>query len=76
MTAQPASDSDFLQTLKNDSTYKGIDIDRELGKCENWLKVNQPGKIVTRKRFINWLNRADSTIQSKSNNRQGGLFLR
>jgi hypothetical protein len=38
--------------------YDWIDLDRELKKAEAWCITNK--KQLTRKRFINWLNRANS----------------
>lgn len=46
----------WLQELEASPVYTGIDIRRELGKAQAWASVNGVG--VSRKRFINWLNRA------------------
>ena len=74
-TAQHA-DADFIESLKKDDTYSGIDIDKELGKCQNWMKVNVPGRELTRRRFINWLNKTDVPIKSQQRTQQRGLFQR
>jgi len=74
--ANQLADQDFIQTLKDDKTYNGIDIDKELGKCHNWMRVNVPGKQLTRRRFINWLNRADVPMKRQTDTQQKGLFIR
>lgn len=48
------ADEEFLVTLEADPTYEGVDIRRELGKCQVWAMTN--GCIPTRRRFVNWLN--------------------
>jgi len=55
------SDEEFIQSLKNDPAYKGVDVDREIHKLKAWLSV-RPGEQCTRRRLINWLNRADRRI--------------
>lgn len=56
------TDSEWLAQLTNDSTYKGIDVKREHGKMTTWCKANN--KAPTRRRFVNWLNRADRPMES------------
>ena len=57
---RPASatiiDEEWIGELEANPVYAGIDIKRELGKAQAWASVNNAG--VTRRRFINWLNRA------------------
>ncbi len=53
---------DFLKTLKTNQVYKGIDIDRELGKMDNWLLIH-PGRQKTRRFIVAWLNRIDVPLQ-------------
>lgn len=61
------TDENWLKSLKENACYTGIDIDRELGKLASWCSVN--GKQASRKRFINWLNRAEKPlVQSKARN--------
>ena len=55
------SDSDFIQTLKTNPVYKGIDIDRELGKMDAYL-LTKPGRTKTRKFIVAWLNRIDKPL--------------
>ena len=51
-----AIDEEWIGELEANPVYTGIDIKRELGKAQAWAGVNGVG--VTRRRFINWLNRA------------------
>ena len=51
-----AIDEEWIAELEANPVYTGIDIKRELGKAQAWAGVNGVG--VTRRRFINWLNRA------------------
>ncbi len=51
--------NEWIKELSADLTYEGVDVKREYGKMANWCKVNN--KIPTRRRFINWLNRAEPT---------------
>jgi hypothetical protein len=54
------SSSKWIEELKTDPAYKGIDVEREHAKCVRWSKEHkvQP----TRRRFINWLNRSDKPL--------------
>ncbi len=55
--AAPASDTEWIKTLRDDPAYHGIDVEREYQKMVRWCEANQ--KQPTRRRFINWLNRVD-----------------
>lgn len=55
------TDEEYFEVLKSNPAYKDIDIDREKNKCEVWcLTAN---KIFSRRRFVNWLNRAEKPMQ-------------
>lgn len=54
------TDAAWLASLTADQTYIGIDIQREAGKCQNWCREH--GKVFTRRRFVNWLNRAERPL--------------
>lgn len=58
--AAPASLS--LETLKSNSAYHGIDVEREHAKAAVWCKAHR--KVLTERRFINWLNRCDRPLAS------------
>jgi hypothetical protein len=51
---------DLLMSLKSNVAYKGIDIERELGKCRAWCLANK--KISSMRRFVNWLNRIEKPM--------------
>lgn len=58
----PLNDEEFLKTLEADSAYADIDVRREFSKMRTWCVVNN--KRPTRRRFINWLNRADKPMST------------
>ena len=62
-------DEGWLEELEANPAYAGIDIRRELGKAQSWASVNNVG--VTRRRFINWLNKAQSMSRPIAFNGQG-----
>jgi len=51
------SDDEWLESLAKDETYHGIEVRREHGKMLRWCETHR--KQPTRKRFVNWLNRAE-----------------
>lgn len=66
--ATPASkplrdDAAWLQDLKADPAYAGIDVEQEFARMRRWCAEHF--KQPTRRRFINWLNRCDRTITQK-----------
>jgi len=51
-------DEDFLISLESNPAFKGIDIRKEHGKMLAWIETPRgSGKLPTRQRFLNWLNR-------------------
>jgi hypothetical protein len=54
------NDKDWLDELAQNAAYAGINIHVELGKMQAWCKAH--GKMASRKRFINWLNRSERPI--------------
>ena len=62
--ARPAlTDSEWFAELKAEPCYTGLDLDRERGLMESWCKVHH--KQPTRRRFVNWINRADRQVEFK-----------
>jgi hypothetical protein len=59
-TAKPADDELWLTELEGNPAYAGIDIRRELGKCQVWCETNR--QACSRARFVNWLNKADRNV--------------
>lgn len=60
--AAPTSDADWLESLKVDPAYVGIDVAIEHAKASRWCETNR--KQLSRRRFINWLNRSERPIGS------------
>lgn len=58
------SDEDFINSLKTNQVYKGIDIDKELEKMDRWFVAN-PTRQKTRKFILRWLSKSDKTIETK-----------
>lgn len=54
---KPLSDDEWIQSLSMDSAYTGLDVPREHAKMVRWCETN--GKQPSRKRLVNWLNRAE-----------------
>lgn len=57
---QPITDDEWLSSLEQDDTYRGIDVRREFGKMKRWCEVKR--KLPSRARFLNWLNRAEPAM--------------
>ena len=58
------ADDQFLQALKDNPAYKGIDFDRELGRMDAWLLTPKGrGRKKTRQFVVNWLNRVDRPLE-------------
>jgi uncharacterized protein YdaU (DUF1376 family) len=55
------SDGEWLEGLKSNTAYEGIDVGREYGKMCAWCETN--GKKPSRRRFVNWLNRAERPME-------------
>jgi len=51
------TDEEWIKSLKSNPAYANLDILRIKGKCEAWC--SNKGKVFTRARFLNWLNRED-----------------
>ena len=55
------TDEAYIAELSSDRAYTGLNIAQEAAKMACWCKAN--GKQPTRRRFINWLNRADRPME-------------
>jgi hypothetical protein len=53
----PPTDADWLDGLKRNPAYEGIDVMREHAKAAVWCENKR--RTLSRARFINWLNRAE-----------------
>ena len=56
------TDEEWLAGLKSDPAYVGIDVSLEHAKATRWAKEH--GKQMSRRRFVNWLNRCDRKTES------------
>lgn len=54
------SDADWLKELQGQPAYQYLDVQREFSKMSAWCAANK--KMATRRRFVNWLNRADKPL--------------
>jgi hypothetical protein len=59
------TDEVWLAGLKNDEAYNGINIAIEHAKCARWCQANK--KVMSRRRFINWLNKAERPMHGPLN---------
>lgn len=56
------TDAEWLTSLCADPAYRHIaDVRREHAKAAVWCKENK--RVLTRKFFVNWLNRIDKPMQ-------------
>ena len=53
----PITEAEWIESLKSEPTYQGIDIDACRARAETWCIRN--ARKFTRKFFINWLSRED-----------------
>lgn len=64
--APTLTDAEWLLQLSADPAYEGIDVHREHRKMIRWCEVNR--KTPSRRRFLNWLNRAERPMDGKAPN--------
>ena len=55
-TTAVLTDDGYLNTLQDNPAYEHIRVEQEFGKAREWAAVNH--RLVTRRFFVNWLNRA------------------
>ena len=60
----PPTDADWLDGLKRNPAYEGIDVLREHAKAAVWCENKR--RTLSRARFINWLNRAERPMAGRS----------
>lgn len=54
------SDADWMASLAKSPAYKGLDVHVQFSKMTFWCETN--GKLPSRKRFVNWLNRSEKPL--------------
>ena len=59
------TDAEWLASLASSPAYTGIDVAREYAKAGVWH--SERGRQLTRRSFINWLNRADKPLATTPN---------
>jgi hypothetical protein len=59
------TDEEWIESLKSNPAYIGLDIQVIKGKCEAWC-FNK-GKMFTRARLLNWLNREERPMGGDGN---------
>jgi hypothetical protein len=60
--SRPTADDDWLKELQDLEAYRELPVRKEYQKMVQWCSTNH--KQPTRKRFINWLNRADKPMNA------------
>ena len=68
--AKTTTDDEWLRSLEVMECYRYVDVRRELGKAQVWAGGNKVG--MSRRRFINWLNKADATIGYDARGKSSG----
>lgn len=64
------TDEAFLAALRTNPAYRGIDLDREVGKLSAWLLTPKGrGKHLTQTRLLNWLNKIDQPMRQETSER-------
>ncbi len=69
-TRKKLTDDEWLESLKSNIAYANLDILKIKGKCEAWC--SNKGKVFTRARFLNWLNREETPIGGNGNGKSSG----
>ena len=59
-TVEKLTDEEWALSLKTNPAYEGLDVEREIAKCGTWCETNR--RHISRKRIINWLNRAEKPV--------------
>ena len=61
--SRASSDSKFIEEVKNNPAYKGIDVEQELHKMDVWLASKAGhGRKKTQRFVLGWLNRIDVAL--------------
>jgi hypothetical protein len=66
----PLTDEQYLEYLQFNSAYSYLDVAKERDKCEAWHRGQ--GNELTRKKLLNWLNRADKPMQTQTRRNDNG----
>lgn len=63
--ATKMTDSEWLESLKNNPVFAHVNVGAEFEKATLWGSVNN--RTCTRRFFVNWLNRIQPPIQTEAN---------
>ena len=55
-------EGEWIASLKADPAMAGVEVDKEIAKCQFWCRNQTPPIVPSRKRITNWLNRADRVV--------------
>lgn len=55
------TDEEFLDFLEKEPSLAGVDVKKEIGKCQFHWKLQ--GILATRKHITNWLKKADRSLE-------------
>lgn len=61
---EPLSDDQWIESLQASEAYKTLNVREQVAKCAEWCAVN--GKQCSRRRVVNWLNRADRPMAGRA----------
>lgn len=61
------NDEEYIESLKSNPAYKGLDINKVYGKMVAWC--NLKGKSPSRARLLGWLNREDGAMTAPAKKR-------
>ena len=68
------TDEEWIQSLENEEALRGIDVRREIAKCQFWCKQNR--RNATRRTIVNWLNKAERVVGLKAQGAQYATGLK
>lgn len=60
------SAEDFIESLRGNPAYLGINLDAELAKMKVWLSTVGKKRRLTKRFMVNWLNKAEPTLPLSS----------
>ena len=63
--ASAIPDDLWVETLKANEAYQGIDVPNQIAKCRMWCETN--GASFSRRRIVNWLNKCERRIVLPTN---------
>lgn len=54
------SEPEFIAFLEDEPSLAGVDVKKEIGKCQFWCKCNN--RICTRQTIVKWMAKADRNL--------------